>query len=137
MIPVEYVDKYINIPVEQRRFRIWEVERGEMIYLPIDKAEANDDKYMMMYPIGIKDENGREIYHGDILEVEIEAKDKLFIRKGIVRKEGLYACGIDYIDSEGNLTEDGDFIDEFYIVKRQVLGNVFEGEFYDTPRLEN
>jgi hypothetical protein len=40
--------------------------------------------------------------------------------------------GIDYFDPVGNITEDGDFIDEPYITLVRIIGNIIEGFFDET-----
>lgn len=130
MIPVDYVDKYINVPVDMRVCSYWDAKMGLIVSCRINQLDEDTIKNkIVMYPIGKKDKNDREIYTGDIVVVEIDAKEMTFLRRGIIKREGLYAVGIDYIDEDDNLTEDGDFIDEFYISSLEVVGDVFNGMY--------
>jgi len=66
------------------------------------------------------------LYQGDIVVVEIENKYGISTRVGVIRTEGLWFCGIEYFDREGKITEEGDFIDEFYITSIKQIGHIFE-----------
>jgi hypothetical protein len=132
MIPVDYMEKYVNVPPELRICRIWngkemirDVSIGKHMVMEIQDTD------IVMYPVGRKDSRGREIYVGDIAEITIETKFGPIQRTGILRREGLYCVGIDYLDKKDNLTDDGDYIDEFYISEMSVIGNIFEG-IYET-----
>lgn len=124
----EYQKKYINIPLELRGCRIYEADKNKMVYLSYDKlTEKQTDNCPMMLPIGRKDDDGIQIFTGDIVYVEIETKYDLIKRLGVVRADGLTCCGIDYINKEGLITEEGDFIDEFFISRIFVIGDVYCG----------
>jgi hypothetical protein len=125
----EYIEKYINTPVYLRMCRVWEEDTKSMVYMPIGTVNHEDEDKIMMYPIGLEDDSRNPIYVGDLLKVIIETKYGEIERIGVVRREGMYACGIDYLDKDGNVTEDGDFIDEFYIKEKHIIGNIKEGVF--------
>lgn len=128
MIPLDYIKEYVSVPKDLLECKVWNTEEKTMELKCIEDVTLSDTvNGFLLYPIGKKDDNGYEIYYGDLLEVEIYTKDLTFVRVGVVRREGMYAAGIDYLDGEGNLEGDGDFIDEFYINKKKIIGNIFEG----------
>lgn len=128
----QYVIEKINYPKEYRLCRYYDEDIQKMIYTPFNSFEDKDQDRIIMLPVGLKDEEGNAIYVGDYLLVEISTKYGAMERVGIVRMEGLYMCGIDYLDKVGNVTEDGDFIDEPYLNLVKVLGNVIEGFYSET-----
>lgn len=128
----EYALDKINYKQEFRICRYFDDVIGKMIYTPFNSFEDKDQERLIMLPTGLKDEKGNAIFVGDYLLVEIATKYGPIERVGIVRMEGLYMCGLDYLNKEGNLEEgDGDFIDEPYIELKEVVGNIFEGFYRD------
>ena len=115
------------------KFRIWDKEKGKMlnkydvgfITLSYLDVYGSDEFYEFMQYAGLKDENGVEIYEGDIVrvehtnyyETEIEPEYKPWIGKVIFKESGYYIqTGCDYHPSLSNIR----------IVSINVLGNVFE-----------
>ena len=122
-----YVMERINYPLKYRMCRYYDEEMNRMIYESFTTFEDKDEGRLIMLPIGLDDEEGNAIYVGDYLLVEIPTKYGPIERIGVVRMEGLYMCGLDYLDKAGNITDDGDFIDEPYLNLKQVVGNILEG----------
>jgi len=124
-----YIEQFIDTPEALRVVRFWDKDDGgAMIYCSLDRITPEYLKLPMMHPIGMQDDNNKMIYIGDLLKVIIETEKYGKIERiGVVRRQGLYACGIDYIDKNGKVTQDGDFIDEFYIVEKYIVGDIFNG----------
>ena len=121
----EYITDFVNVPLGMRKCRVWHEEEEEMVYKNLFEITEEDSKRMLMLPIGLEDCNKVEIYTGDVVEVEIDTKRGKAVRHGIVRREGFYCCGIDYLDKNGVIGGDGDYIDEFYLSNIEVIGHIF------------
>jgi hypothetical protein len=120
----DYVARYMgDMKLEfVRVFHDGELEYYNIYHLP---EEYRGD--ILTYPIGKVDIEGNNIYQGDILEVTIKTKYDDILRQAVVRTDGFMCCGLDYFDDSGLITEEGDFIDEFFIESLRIIGNVFEG----------
>jgi len=120
----EYVARYMG-QIQLEYVRVF--HDGELEYYNIYHLPEQYRGSILTYPIGKEDCEGRNIYQGDILEVTIETKYGDIVRQAVVRTEGFMCCGLDYFDNKGLISEEGDFIDEFFIQKLKIIGNVFEG----------
>lgn len=124
----EYQERYVNLPMHLRMCRVYDESMNEMVFMKFNQVtDKQIEECPIMLPVGIQDNEGNHIYAGDILHVEIETKYGIINRIGVVRLEGLYCCGLDYIDQEGLVSDEGDFIDEFFITKRIIIGDVYRG----------
>lgn len=118
------------------KFRAWDIDLKEMIYgedlikmcIMISPANGNlinykepwvylKDKYILMQYTGLKDKNGKEVYEGDIFEInyfnldkeEVYTKGEVFFEKGAFVCKGIK--GIHF--SNGNI---------------EVIGNIYENK---------
>lgn len=121
----EYIKKHLFSPM--RNVRVWNGKT--MTYKPIFQVEMCDVMdYHLMFPIGMEDINKKEIYQGDILEITLSSAWGDMELEGVVRTEGFYCTGIDLLKNGEVDMDDGIFIDELFINKREVIGNIFEGK---------
>lgn len=123
----EYIREFY--PVPEFPIKIWDTEAEEFtttdIYIGAGKFSPDT---LIIRPIGKPDSEGNMLYQGDIVVVEIENKYGISTRVGVIRTEGAWFCGIEYFDREGKVTEEGDFIDEFYIINIKKIMHVLEAD---------
>mgnify|MGYP003590287493 CR=1 FL=1 len=119
----EYIKIYY--PTEQYPDLAWDKETEEFRELESPPVLRSEIK---VRAIGKSDNDGKTLYQGDIVTVDIQSKYGTWTRVGIIRTEGLYFCGIEYFNKEGLITDEGDFIDEFYITNIKRICHIFEAE---------
>ncbi len=121
----DYVARYMG-HMELEYVRVF--HEGQLEYYNIYHLPEQYRGSILTYPIGKLDIKEVNIYQGDIVKVIIETKYGDMERQAVVRTDGFLCCGLDYFDDNtGLITEEGDFIDEFFIKSLEVIGNVFEG----------
>ncbi|MDP3012961.1 MAG: hypothetical protein Q8M92_01875 [Candidatus Subteraquimicrobiales bacterium] len=122
----EYLLKYIG-RADLNVVRVWDAEKKELTYSNIFDLSAKHKDKIITYPVGKVDVTGKPIYQGDIVKVNIHIKYGDVERVAAVRTDGFYCCGLDYFNADGKITEEGDYIDEFFIEGMEIVGNVFLG----------
>jgi hypothetical protein len=124
-----YIEPCIEVPNELKKCRVWDEESKGFEYLSLSELEEKHMSRPIMYPITMRDDEGNSIFHGDMIKVTIETKHGLHNRIGIVRRQELYYGAVDYVDENMAITTDGDFIDEFYIIGKVVIGDIMRGVY--------
>jgi hypothetical protein len=125
------IDEYINYfyPHPEFPIKVWNPETEEFKEVSIQAGTGLlPDDCLIIRPIGKFDSEGSMLYQGDIVVVEIENKYGISTRVGVIRTEGSWFCGIEYFNKEGRITEEGDFIDEFYIINIKKVIHVLEAQ---------
>jgi hypothetical protein len=107
--------KVVNIETGEERFVNTETGTG-----PLSENET------IVFPLGHADSNGDQLYQGDMSIVEISNKYGNFYKCGVVRTEGFFAAGLDYLNRDNRIDEAGDFIDDPYIERIIRLENVIK-----------
>ena len=124
----EFITRYMGYG--QKVFdhcRVWDLDREELLYFNIHEIPVEYRRKIRTFPIGMRDDEGTQIYQGDTLEMVFETPQGDMLMKGVVRSQGFYCCGVDFI-KDGKIDEDnGIYIDEVYIKRKVIIGNVFEG----------
>lgn len=92
--------------------------------------EAEKGKYHVMQYTGLKDENGVEIYEGDIIQwSDYEGERKAEVKYGI-GEFGVYRYAGFYLEGDGRILEPYEItnmIRDKYYYSYKVVGNIFEG----------
>lgn len=124
----KYVQKYYNPDEVMQSVMIWKVGTNESRMASFyDKGiEIKPGIEVPLFPIGVLDNDKNMIFQGDILKIIIKTKHGPVVKLGIVRCDGLLCTGIDYIDGDF-ITEDGDYLDEFYISEKYIVGSIIDG----------
>ncbi|MDM0609466.1 YopX family protein [Clostridium perfringens] len=117
------------------KFRVWSEKNKKMLEIqkhsfktgksmPYGYNIAYDFGELMQYT-GLKDENGKEIYEGDILSIKIYSRDKIIVQcKALVEfKDGCFGVIWGYDKSFLSLKS-------FFNTKFEVVGNK-----YDNPEI--
>lgn len=117
---------------EMKGPRVWDDELGKMLY---SKFEQYDDSIgfrfsehletenpVYMWPVGLKDKNGREIYEGDIIEETGRYESYLY---KVVWNESNVT--FDFVDLA---TEEVFHAEDIYFNHVEVIGNI-----HDNPEL--
>jgi uncharacterized phage protein (TIGR01671 family) len=111
------------------KFRAWDKDEKFMVFQIAGLSECidvfkfnewlNSSVYVLMQYTGLKDKNGKEIYEGDILQMDIQwwhkdwssgKEDKKIKTVGFDMGVGLFHCGDWSVDNE-------------YV---EVIGNIYE-----------
>jgi hypothetical protein len=112
----EYIKEFYPMP--EFPIKVWNNEtetfRETDIFSGVGRPSEDE---IIIRPIGKLDSEGNALYQGDIVVVEIDSKYGMVTRVGVIRTEGAYFCGIEYFNREGKITEEGDFIDEYFYCK--------------------
>lgn len=122
----EYCLKYIGRK-DLQTVRVWDADEEVLTYYNMFDLPQEHRGKIVTFPVGKVDKTGTLIYQGDILKVTIHMKYGDIDRIAAVRTDGFYCCGLDYFNKEGYITEEGDYIDEFFIEEMEIIGNVFTG----------
>ncbi|MGM8224554.1 YopX family protein (plasmid) [Clostridium perfringens] len=113
------------------KFRVWSEKNKKM--LEIQKHSFKTGKSMpygfnmeydfgeLMQYTGLKDENEKEIYEGDILSIKIYSRDKVIVEgKTVVEfKDGCF--GVIWGHDKAFLS-----LNSFFKAKFEVIGNIYE-----------
>lgn len=115
-----------------QKFRAWDKETATMngmaeIYRNRNQEielHPRDENIILMQSTGLFDENGVEIFEGDIVQFEdyYEVSDSLYINKGIIEwcQGGFHVTNRDSVLMEDLL--DGDSLDV------TIIGNIYENK---------
>ena len=130
----------------QIKFRAWEKKTKRMTVVDVIKfaltgrvkrvheytSEISSTSYdvkdieLMQYT-GLKDKNGKEIYEGDVVEVEDYSNGAWFGRPQPTKRQEVYYC-----DEDGEYPFNG--TGKFVSNKTEVIGNIYENpELTNTP----
>jgi hypothetical protein len=124
------MEDYANIyfrPLEKMILKIWNPDTESFRFVDLKNGMPElEDHEIPLFPVGKEDIENRQIYQGDIVVVEIETRYGLHNRGAVVRTEGFYSAGLDYFDENGYITEDGDFLGDFYVQRMKVVGSIFD-----------
>ena len=124
----EFITRYMGFG--QKIFdhcRVWDMDREELLYFNIHEIPIEYRRMIRTHPIGMMDDEETQIYQGDVLKMTFETPQGEMVMTGVVRTQGLYCCGVDFIKNGLIDEEDGIYIDEVYIQGKVIVGNVFEG----------
>ncbi|PWX24643.1 YopX family protein [Clostridium perfringens] len=113
------------------KFRVWSEKNKKMLEIqkhsfktgksmPYGYNIAYDFGELMQYT-GLKDENEKEIYEGDILSIKIYSRDKVIVEgKTVVEfKDGCF--GVIWGHDKAFLS-----LNSFFKAKFEVIGNIYE-----------
>jgi len=124
----EYIARYMGLGQKIFEYcRIWDADRETLLFYNIHEIPIEHRRKIRTHPIGMPDDEGTQIYQGDVLRLVFDTPQGEMILKGAVRSQGVYCCGVDFIRDGKIDEEDGMYIDEPYIKQKNIIGNVFEG----------
>ena len=107
--------------------KILNTETGETTFRDLATGTGIlKENEVALFAIGIADQELTPLYQGDLVTVDIKTKYGIVQRCGVIRTDAFIACGIDYINDEGLVEEDGDFIEDFYLTDIRKISTIFE-----------
>ena len=129
----EYKFRAYDLQGEQMRYDITGFEffnDGEMSGIFIDGDFYDKKEIALMQYTGIKDENGKEIYEGDIIEFSYDmfvGDFDTFVAKGkIVFEEGAFY--VEVFENERTTEDEAYLLYSINLDTIEVIGNIYENK---------
>lgn len=129
----EYKFRAYDLQGEQMRYDITGFEffnDGEMSGIFIDGDFYDKKEIALMQYTGIKDENGKEIYEGDIIEFSYDmfvGNFDTFVAKGkIVFEEGAFY--VEVFENERTTEDEAYLLYSINLDTIEVIGNIYENK---------
>lgn len=77
-----------------------------------------------LFPIGMKDNDGEDLFQGDTVSVTINTEFGRVEVDGVIRSQGLMCTGVDLIKGE-KIELDGFYLDDLFVAEVHRTGSIF------------